>query len=206
MSGICSVHSPETTDPDCAACNAVTDTDPTPERRWRWAETFPVRLVTPDGEHLYLTIRDDSDRMRVTATLNEAEDLRAERDKALQERQRFENMYSDQVDSASQFANELDDANKLLDVTRERVRVLEAAFWRTEQTEMEPDGKCGRCGFRDRHEKKCPWRVLETDGRARQVGRALAGAEPPDAGEMLGGLLREQASRKWAGAETEAGR
>ena len=30
MSGICSVHSPETTDPDCAACNAVTDTDPTP--------------------------------------------------------------------------------------------------------------------------------------------------------------------------------
>ena len=29
MSGICSVHSPETTDPDCAACNAVTDTGPT---------------------------------------------------------------------------------------------------------------------------------------------------------------------------------
>ena len=32
MSGICSVHPPKTTDPDCAACNAVTDTGPTPER------------------------------------------------------------------------------------------------------------------------------------------------------------------------------
>ena len=44
--------------------------------------------------------------------------LERERDKALQERQRFENMYSDQVDSASQFANELDDTNKLLDEAR----------------------------------------------------------------------------------------
>ena len=55
MSGICSVHSPKTTDPDCAACNAVTDTGPTPERRWTWTMTSngvepPSPGLTPTKE------------------------------------------------------------------------------------------------------------------------------------------------------------
>ena len=159
---------------------------PTPERRWTLRRTHDGAewFVSPDG---LLT------GMRVAlATLNEAETVRAERDALLIERADLRTAWAE--------------PNEEIIGLRERVWGLEAALWRTEQTEMESDGKCGRCGFRDRHEKKCPWRVLETDGRARQVGRALAGAEPPDAGEMLGGLLREQASRKWAGDETKAGR
>ena len=87
MSGICSVHSPKTTDPDCAACNAVTDTGPTVERRWTIREDLSV-LMTPEYEWTWLVMPHSLPmRDRILATLNEAEDLRAERD-ALTERVR----------------------------------------------------------------------------------------------------------------------
>ena len=127
---------------------------------------------------------------------------------ALQERQRFEAMYSDQVDSASQFANELDDTNKLLDEARgvrdhyiqqyaRAVDLLKEADASLEQRETNARLE------RERDEARERVRVLEA-----RLEKATAVIKALEATQLVAGVLNK-AYDEWrglAGAETEAGR
>ena len=266
MSGICSVHSPKTTE-DCAACNAVTDFHervrlplgcwvcvvfaedwnskedavydapaPTPERRWRAEEGY---LYTPAGTPVADFVAEDAESDLVLATLNEAEDLRADAeahrrgsdghgcDEYIPDhafsgaafegigcehcgRKRERHALADDRETLRAEVERLtrltttrtpvtDEHREMLtalaeaDALRERVRVLESLVKTA-------------AALIAAHESEEIGAEFKVASAAYEEARALAGAEPPDAGEMLGGLLREQASRKWAGAETEAGR